>query len=161
MNGWLFAITLLAALGSALMAGLFFVFSNTIMAALGRLPAASGIAAMQTINLSILNPLFLAVFLGTAVISALLVLIALFNLAQAWSLLLIAGGLCYLIGAWLVTMIFNVPLNNRLAAAKADSAEGAGVWSEYLRVWTAWNHLRTVLSLAATGLFVLALRGHV
>jgi uncharacterized membrane protein len=157
MTSWLFALTLLAALGSALMAGLFFIFSNAIMTAFGKLPPESGIAAMQAINIWIVNPLFLAVFLGTAVVSAVLVLIALFSLAQASSPLLLGGSLCYLLGSLVVTMVFNVPLNNRLAAANPNSAEGAGLWADYLRVWTAWNHLRSVLSLAATALFILAL----
>jgi uncharacterized membrane protein len=157
MSHWLFAFTFIAALGSALMAGLFFVFSNAVMTALGKLAPASGIAAMQSINVWILNPVFAAVFFGTSAIAALLALVALLNLAQPWALLLLAGGLCYLVGSLAVTLIFNVPLNNRLAAAQPGTAEAAGVWSEYLRVWTAWNHLRSVLSLAATALFILAL----
>jgi uncharacterized membrane protein len=157
MSSWLFTLTFVAALGSALMAGLFFTFSNTAMTAFGKLPPAIGIAAMQSINITILNPIFFVVFMGTSALSALLALIALFNFAQAWALPLLAGSLCYFIGSLLVTMIFNVPLNNRLAKATPESAEGATVWAEYLRVWTAWNHLRTVLSLAATALFILAL----
>lgn len=157
MSNWLFVLTFIAALGSALMAGLFFVFSNFAMAAFGKLTPATGIAAMQSINIEILNPGFAAVFFGTSAISALLALVALFNLAQAWSLPLLAGSLCYIVGSLLVTIVFNVPLNNRLAAAVPESVEGASVWAEYLRVWTAWNHLRTVLSLAATALFIGAL----
>jgi uncharacterized membrane protein len=157
MSVWLFALTFVAALGSALMAGLFFVFSNAVMTALGKLPPATGIAAMQSINVWILNPVFLTVLIGTAALSAVLSLVALFDLAQAWSPPLLAGGLCYFVGTFLVTRIFNVPLNTRLAAADPQAAESAGVWAEYLRVWTAWNHVRTVLSLAATALFIWAL----
>lgn len=157
MSNWLFAITFVAALGSALMAGLFFVFSNAIMTAFGKLTPATGIAAMQSINIWIVNPIFAAVFFGTSAISALLALVALLNLAQAWALPLLAGSLCYFVGALLVTMIFNVPLNNRLAAAQPETTEAARLWADYLRVWTAWNHLRTVLSLAATALFIWAL----
>ena len=157
MSIWLFTLTFVAALGSALMAGLFFTFSNTAMTAFGKLPPATGIAAMQAINVWILNPVFFLVFIGTSALSIALALIALFNLAQTWALPLLAGSLCYFIGSLLVTMIFNVPLNNRLAKATPDSAEGGSVWAEYLRVWTAWNHLRTVLSLAATALFIAAL----
>jgi uncharacterized membrane protein len=157
MSTWLFAVTFVAALGSALMAGLFFVFSNFAMTAFGKLPPPAGIAAMQAINIYILNPLFFAVFFGTGALSALLLLIALFNLDQAWSLPLLAGGLSHVVGSPLVTMIFNVPLNNRLAAAQPESAEAKLIWTEYLRVWTAWNHVRTVLCLAATALLILAL----
>ena len=72
--------------------------------------------------------------------------------------LLLAGSLLYLAGAFLVTMICNVPRNNRLAAVDPATAEGARVWSAYLREWTAWNHVRTVASAAATVAFILALR---
>ena len=62
----LFALTLVAALGCGLMAGLFFAFSVSVMKALARLPSAEGIAAMQSINVAIINPVFLAAFFGTA-----------------------------------------------------------------------------------------------
>jgi uncharacterized membrane protein len=65
-DGLLFSITLVAALGCGLMAGLFFAFSVSVMKALARLPSAEGIAAMQSINVAIINPVFLAVFFGTA-----------------------------------------------------------------------------------------------
>jgi hypothetical protein len=58
-----------AVIGAGLNAGLFFIFSVCIMGALARLPAEQGIAAMQAINVVILNPLFLLVFMGTAVLS--------------------------------------------------------------------------------------------
>jgi uncharacterized membrane protein len=142
MSAWLFALTFIAALGSALIAGLFFVFSNFAMTALAKLPPATGIAAMQSINVQILNPGFFATFFGTSALSAVLAVAALLSLGATWSLPLLAGGLCYLIGVLLVTMIFNVPLNNRLAAAHPETAEAASFWTEYLRVWTAWNHVR-------------------
>ena len=66
IDGLLFTIAFAAALGCGLMGGLFFAFSVAVMKALGRLPPAEGIAAMQSINVAILNPVFLTVFFGTA-----------------------------------------------------------------------------------------------
>ena len=63
VDGFLFTLTFVTALGCGLIAGLFFVFSVAVMQALARLPAAGGIAAMQSINSAMLNPLFLPVFL--------------------------------------------------------------------------------------------------
>lgn len=157
MSTLLFAATFLAIAGSALMAGLFFIFSNTIMTALGKLPPPAGIAGMQSINVTILNPIFFLVFFGTSVLSAGLILAAVLNLSQGWGWPCLAGALCYLVGSLLVTMICNVPLNNRLAAVGAETTEAAKIWTEYLRVWTAWNHLRTILCLAATVLLAWAL----
>ena len=58
-----------ALLGSALVGGIFFAFSSFVMKALARVPAAEGIAAMQSINVVVLNPSFLSAFIGTAVLS--------------------------------------------------------------------------------------------
>ena len=120
-----FALTLFAALGCGLMAGLFFAFSVSVMAALARRPPAEGIAAMQAINVVILNPLFFAVFFGTAVACVILVISLLIRWPQPSATYLLAGSLLYLIGAILVTITFNVPRNNALAAVDPASAEGA------------------------------------
>ena len=61
-------LTLLAALGSGLMAGLFFAFSSFVMAALAKLPPEQGISAMNSINVTILNATFGLAFFGTAVL---------------------------------------------------------------------------------------------
>ena len=61
-------LTLLAALGSGLMAGLFFAFSSFVMAALARLPADQGITAMNSINVTILNLSFSVAFFGTTIL---------------------------------------------------------------------------------------------
>jgi uncharacterized membrane protein len=126
------------------------------MAALGRIPPASGISAMQSINVVVLNPVFLGTFFGTAALSLVLAAAALMNWTEPGAFYLLAGSLLYLAGSILVTMICNVPLNNRLAAVKPESAEGKAVWTHYLRVWTAWNHVRTAAPLAAMACFILA-----
>jgi uncharacterized membrane protein len=156
MGSTLLTLTFLAALGSGLIAGFFLAFSACVMAALGRISPASGISAMQSVNVVVLNPLFLGTFFGTAVLSLVLAVAALMNWSEPGAFYLLAGSLLYLIGSILVTMICNVPLNNRLAAVEPESAEGKVVWTHYLRVWTAWNHVRTAASLAAMACFILA-----
>jgi uncharacterized membrane protein len=64
-------VALLAGLGSGLMAGFFFAFSVCVMKALAKLPPAQGIAAMRSINVVVINPVFLTVFFGTGVACAL------------------------------------------------------------------------------------------
>ncbi|MCA1367684.1 DUF1772 domain-containing protein [Bradyrhizobium sp. BRP14] len=142
-----------AVIGSGLMAGLFFVFSVCIMQALSRLPPEEGIAAMNAINIVIQNPLFLAAFMGTALLSLVLVVTALWG--GEGSYLLAAGGLVYFIGTLVVTMVFNVPLNNALAAAAPGQA-ATELWQQrYLTDWVWWNHVRTLASIASLALFVL------
>lgn len=154
----LYPVTMAAALGAGLMAGAFFAFSTFVMGALARLPAAQGIAAMQSINIVVINPIFLGVFMGTAVVAVALVAVALFQWSLPGSVYLLAGGVLYVAGCFLVTMIGNVPLNNALMAVAADSTTGVQVWAKYLADWVWWNHVRTVASLLATGFFIVALR---
>jgi uncharacterized membrane protein len=153
-----FALPFVAALGAGLMAGIFFAFSVFVMTALGRLPPAGGIAAMRSINAAILNPLFFIVFFGTAALCLVSGIAAIVAWPVPGAFYLLAGSVLYLVGGLVVTMRRNVPLNQALDAADAESADGARLWQRYLAVWTAWNHVRTVASLAATAAFILALR---
>lgn len=143
-----------AALGAALMAGLYFAFSVAVMDALARIPPASGMAAMQSINVVILNPWFFLAFFGTAVLCAILAIMALLRWSEPGAALLLIACALYLVGNIAVTMIFNVPLNNALAAADPASADGAALWSRYLSTWTAWNHVRTLSCLAALAFLI-------
>jgi uncharacterized membrane protein len=72
INNLRFALTLVSALGFWLTAGVFFAFSVFVMKALASLPPAQGIAAMQTINVTVPNPWLLGTFFGTAVACILL-----------------------------------------------------------------------------------------
>src|SRR4030095_14965531 len=69
----IYYLTLGSALGSGLIAGAFFAFSTFVMRALSRLPANEGVAAMQSINVAVINPWFMLVFLGTGVACAALI----------------------------------------------------------------------------------------
>jgi uncharacterized membrane protein len=153
-----FTLTFITALGSGLVAGVFYAFSTFVMKGLARLPSAQGIAAMQSINITVINPLFLgAAFFGTAVASVLVIVSSLLRWSEPEAVYLLSGGLVYLIGTILVTMAFNVPRNNVLAAADPQSADGARLWAGYVTSWTAWNHVRTVAALAAAVLLTIAL----
>jgi uncharacterized membrane protein len=151
-----YILTLLAILGTGLIAGTFFVFSVAIMSALRRLPPNEGMAAMQSVNRIIQNPIFLGVFMGTAVISLVLAGISVWNWAEPASYYVIAGSALYVIGSFILTIVFNVPLNNALDAADPETASGHEVWSDYLVNWTFWNHVRTVASLLSTAAFAFA-----
>ncbi len=148
-----FPLMLVAALGCGLMAGVFFAFSTFVMPALARLQPPQGIAAMQSMNITAINPLFMIALFGTAFACLFLAVSVLFKWHQPSAFYLLAGSLLYLIGAIAVTIAFNVPLNDALASVKPDSPEGATLWARYLTDWTFWNHVRTIASLAAAALF--------
>lgn len=152
-----FALTLFSTLGSGLIAGVFFAFSTFVMSALGRLPAAQGIATMQSINVTVISPLFMTAFAGTAAICIILTVISLFLWQQPYAVYLLAGSVLYFVGTFLVTMLFNVPRNNALAAVDPVSVHGATLWARFLVEWTAWNHVRTVMALTASILFTISI----
>jgi uncharacterized membrane protein len=152
-----FALKLFSALGCGLIAGVFFAFSSFVMSALAQLQQAQGIAAMQLINITVINPLFMTVFLGTAVACLFLAISSLLRWHQPGAVYLFVGSLLYLIGTVLVTIMFNVPLNDALAKVDPSSTDGAKLWVSYLANWTVWNHVRTVAALAAAAAFTIAL----
>lgn len=153
----LVALTLFAALGCGLVAGVFFAFSAFVMKALARLPAGEGIAAMQSINVVVLNRWFMTAFLGTAAVCVLALISSLLRWHESGSAYLLAGSVLYLVGSLLVTIGFNVPRNEALAAVAPTDPNGAKMWAGYVASWTAWNHVRTAASLAAAASFSLAL----
>ncbi len=157
MDSLLFTLTLFSALGCGLIAGVFFAFSAFVMRALARIPPTQGIAAMQSINKTVINPLFLGVFIGTAVVCLPLAVLSAFRWSQAGAAYLMIGGLFYLVGTFLVTIVFNVPMNEALDAVEPGGGDAASAWARYLVRWTAWNHVRTVAALLAAAALTLAL----
>jgi uncharacterized membrane protein len=112
---------------------------------------------MQSINITVINPLFMTVLLGTASVCALLAVYSLASLHLPGTWYLLAGSLLYLVGALATTMMFNVPLNDALARVDPASADGAKLWTKYLTSWLFWNHLRAMGSILAATSFLAAL----
>lgn len=153
----MFILTVAAAIGSGLIAGVFFAFSSFVMSGLGRLPADHGIAAMQSINITVLNFTFLGTFIGTAILCALLAAASWFWWGQPNAILIMLASLIYIVGCFGVTIVCNVPMNNVLAAVQSNAPDAADTWSRYLRVWTNWNHVRTLAALVSAVLYVMTI----
>lgn len=130
---YLFALSFAAALGCGLMAGIFFAFSNFVMRALAKIPPSQGIAVMQAVNITVLNPLFLLTFMGTGLLCAAAIALVLMNGESHDSGYLLAGGVLYLLGNIGVTVVFNVPMNDALSRVEADSqaasTSGRTIWT--------------------------------
>jgi uncharacterized membrane protein len=157
MDDLLVALTLLTALGCGLSAGALFGFSSFVMRALGRLQPAQGIAAMQSINVMAVTPVFMTALFGTAVACLAVAVWALAGWNDSYSPYLLAGSALYVGGVPGVTMAFNVPRNNALARLEPEDPAAAEYWRRYLVEWTAWNHVRVVTGIAAAGAYALAL----
>lgn len=157
MNSLMHVVGVTAVLGSALVGGVFFAFSSFVMKGLARVPSAEGIAAMQSINIVVINPSFLGAFIGTAVLSVGVAVLALNHPEQPSSVFLLGGAASYFAGTFLVTMLGNVPLNDQLAAVSATGPGAAEIWSTYLDRWTMWNTMRTIAAMVAAVLFTMSL----
>lgn len=128
----------------ALVAGVFLAFSDFIMRSLERASPAAGIEAMQQINREVLSSVFVVWLMGLAPVCLGLAAYAWIYVdgpAQTW---FIGGSLTYFVGTVLVTVLGNVPMNNRLDAMRMLSDETKAYWDIYATFWTAWNHVRTV-----------------
>ena len=157
MNGSVMALLWFGAIGCGMMAGIYFAFSTFIMASLSKIAPPAGIAAMQSINDVILRSPFMPLFFGTSLVAAGVVVMAVRDQAIPGGVWLLSAGAVYFVGMFLCTVFFNVPLNNKLKAVDPAAAASVEVWAHYLRVWTVWNHLRTVASAAASILFFVAI----
>ena len=151
-------LAFVCALGAGLVAGVFFAFSAFVMTALARLPAEQGIAAMQSINVVVLNAAFLGVFMGTGALALAAAVLGAWRWTAPGSAWLTLGGVLYLVGVIGVTGALNVPWNDRLAAVAPHGAESAALWARYVVRWTIWNHARCAAGLAALAAFAAALR---
>lgn len=157
MDGLLLVLTLLAALGCGMMAGVFFAFSAFVMKALGRLPAEQGVVSMQAINVAAVTPAFMVALFGTALACGALVVSALLAWEERFAPYLLVGSVLYLVGTTLLTVAYHVPRNEALAKVHLHSPGAERHWRRYLSSWTAANHLRAAAALAAAAMLTIAL----
>lgn len=157
MSTGLRTLTVATALGCGTVGGVFFAFSAIVMDGLARLPAAQGIAAMQSVNVTAVRPAFMAALFGTAAACVPLAVVAVRSWGDRSAVLLLAGSTLYLVGTVGLTVLHHVPLNDALATVDPTSTDAAERWAGYVQDWTRWNHVRAVTGLAAAGALTAAL----
>jgi uncharacterized membrane protein len=141
-----FAATLLT---TALIAGLFYAYSVSVNPGLNRLSDSAYLQSMQHINRVILNPLFMASFMGALIMLPICTFIVFRHDGISPSFwFILAATLLYVIGTFGVTIAGNVPLNVML---DQFNIEGAG--AQELRAFRAqfempWNNLHRVRTIA-------------
>ncbi len=139
----------------ALVAGVFLAFSDFVMRSLSAASPRAGVEAMQLINRKVYSSVFLVWLLGLAPVSAILSAYAwafVSGPAQIW---FVAGGALYFLGTFMVTILCNVPMNNRLDGMATDGAATQAYWTSYATAWTMWNHVRTAASALAAASFMI------
>jgi uncharacterized membrane protein len=157
IDGPYFVLVVLGVLGTGLVAGMCCAFSALVMKGLGSLPPAQGVAAMNAINRAAMTPAFMILFLGAAVLCAVLAVVTFVLWPEDGTVELLVGSSLYLIGVFGVTAAANVPRNETLLRMDPGSAEAAVYWRTYLNEWTMWNNVRTVAAAGAALSYLLAL----
>jgi uncharacterized membrane protein len=145
-------VLVLTTLTMGLMAGLFFSYANSVLPGLHRSDDKTFVTAMHHIDIVIQNGVFLLCFMGALLLG---VLAAALHLSSGTRRILpwVLAALVLYAVVFIVTMAFNVPLNNKLdAAGDPDKiANLKAVRDGFEVTWVRWNLVRTV---AAIGAFV-------
>lgn len=138
-----------------------YVFSTFVMRGLDRTGPLAAITAMRGINAEAnANPAFLLAYFAATILALAVGVIAVVRWSQPGSWWLLAGAVFGILGA-VVTMVFNVPLNNHLDTVDPSGlsvADAAREWQDYLAPWTAWNHVRSITSFVAAVLMLVGAR---
>jgi len=147
-------ILLVTALASGLIAGLFYSYSCSVNPGLGALSDVNYLAAMQSINRAILNPVFFFSFMGTLL---LLPLSTYQHFGTGRFYLLMAAAVVYVIGTFGVTIVGNVPLNDALDKFNLTGASAQELAAFRLRFEISWNKLHAIRTYASVLSFILVL----
>jgi uncharacterized membrane protein len=154
-------LTSIAALFSAAAGGMMYVFSTFVMRGLDRTGPVDAITAMRGINAEAnANPVFLLGYFGATILALVVGVIAAIQMRHPGSWVVLVGAVFTILGA-VITMAFNVPLNNRLDTVNPvglSAADAAREWQAYFSTWIAWNHARTITSFIGAVLLLLGVR---
>jgi|RhiMethySRZTD1v2_1073278.scaffolds.fasta_scaffold355854_2 uncharacterized membrane protein len=160
---WRSAVLILATLTMGLVSGAFVLYSHTVMPGLHDTDDHTFVAAFQSMDKAIINPVFmLGGFLGALIFTALAVAMHLRGDGRPVLPWLIAALVLYVIVVG-ITFGVNVPANDDLKAAGDPDhiANLAAVRDQFNETkWSWWNHVRSVLSTAAFGCLIWALIEH-
>jgi uncharacterized membrane protein len=142
-------VLLLAALATALIAGLFYNWTTAITTGLHKLPDREYIAAMQSINQAIQNPLFFLSFFGAAILLPVCSYIHYKSPLSVNFYLLLAATILYLAGVMAVTVAGNIPLNNMLDKFDLANASAEKITAMRQAFENKWNNLNTIRTIAS------------
>lgn len=156
-------MSMLSLLNICAVFGFFYAWVCSTMWGLDATDPRVAITAMQAMNASVRNPVFFPAFFLTPVMLMLTAFVAIHQERTRSAALFAAGAAVYFIGAFLVTVLINVPMNEALATVPVptDRADAAQIWKDYSAPWQIWNTTRTLVSglaLILTGLAIHALK---
>jgi uncharacterized membrane protein len=152
-------ILIAATMTMGLMAGVFGLYSNSIMPGLRRTDDRTFVSAFQAIDRAIINPAFMATFFGALLLTALAALLHLSDNARS-ALPWIGAALVLYLVVFAITIAVNVPRNNEIKAAGdvIHITDPHAVRERFDEArWVRWNHVRAFACAVAFGLLAWAL----
>jgi len=152
-------VLIITGTSTALMAGLFYAYSCSVMPGLGRLSDLQFLSAMQSINSAILNPVFFLGFLSPLLLLPLSSYLSYSAPVSARFVCLLLATFTYFIGVVGVTGAVNVPLNEALAQFDLKSASAEALTQQRILFEARWNMgnvWRTLASIFTAVLVIVA-----
>ena len=144
----------LAGILTALVTGLYFGYSVSVNGGLHRLNNSEYVKAMQSVNAVIQNPLFFVSFIGPVILLPLAAFLQRDANPMQFALLL-ASSVIYIAGSFALTMVGNVPLNQKLAKFDASKSSGNEIVQTRAGFEKPWNRLHTIRTIASIAAIVL------
>lgn len=142
-------ILVITATCTALMAGLFYSYSCSVMLGLKSLPDAQFISTMQFINRAIQNPIFFIGFLGTLVLLPVTTYLNYHLPLSPRFWMFLAASILYFAGVFCVTVFGNIPLNDALDKFNLLNASGDAVRLQRANFEARWNSLNTIRTVSS------------
>jgi uncharacterized membrane protein len=152
------AVLAAAVLTMGLTAGVFGLYAHTIMPGLRHTDDRTFVGAFQSTDRAIINPWFMAAFLGALVLTG---LAAVLHLSADKRDLLPWIGAAFVL--YLIAVVITLALNDAIKAAGDPASIGdvAAVRRHFDEArWSAWNLIRTLASTAAFGCLIAAAMMH-
>ena len=157
MTSQMFLITCqIAVIACGLVSGVFLTFSDFVMKSLAAADPAGGVQSMQIINRKVYKTVFMALLLGMSFASPLFAGYAYFYVSGPAAIFIMTGSAIYFVGVFIVSLLFNVPMNKRLDVMDYNAKDTHTYWQTYVPVWSFWNYIRSISSAGAAGCFLVA-----
>ncbi len=157
LSDWFLIVCAVSVIACGLVSGVFLTFSDFVMRSLNGAEPAAGVEVMQVINRNVYLSVFMVLLIGMSALSPLLIALAYLGATGPAATWIMLGGTIYLTAVFLVTLVFNVPMNRQLDRTPHATAEAARYWaSTYWPRWTLWNHVRTLGSALAAACYLIA-----
>lgn len=158
MSLWFVLLAVFSALAYGVLAGVFLAFSDFIMRSLAQVSSSGGLEAMQVINREVFRTVFMILFIGMAPLSVVLTVHELVWDSGTAALMIAAAGLIYVLGCFGVTVVGNVPLNQKLDRMEMEREAAQSFWRDtYVPRWTFWNTVRACACAISATLVILGL----